>query len=153
MSRAQPSRRAEYRRFHAITTRWKDNDAFGHVNNVEYYSFFDTAVTAFLLERGLIRLGGDGPMTLVAETQCRYLRQVAFPDTVAVGMRIAHLGNSSVRYELAVFRGEEDMAAAEGHFVHVFVDRATGRPMPIPAATRAVLAELHTQGDERWTRG
>ena len=142
---AQPrpsiGRRGDYRVLRPITTRWMDNDAFGHVNNVVYYSYFDTAVTGWLAERRLIGLH-DGPMWMVAETQCRFLGEVAFPDLVSVGMRIGRLGTSSVRYELAVFRGEADAAAAEGHFVHVHVDRATRRPLVVPDAVRMMLAEL-----------
>ena len=142
---AEPStptgHRADYRAFRPITTRWMDNDAFAHVNNVTYYSYFDTAVTGWLAERTLIGLH-DGPMWMVAETQCRFLGEVAFPDLVTVGMRIGRLGTSSVRYELAVFRNDNGEAAAEGHFVHVHVDRATRRPAPIPDAIRATLSHL-----------
>lgn len=151
MSRPDPGRRAEYRRFHPITTRWEDNDVFGHVNNVVYYSFFDTAVTFFLLERGLLVREG-AVITVVAETRCRFLREIAFPDRVTVGLRVARLGGSSVRYELAVFRGDDDAASAEGHFVHVFVARDTMRPVPIPPAARAALSELLTEREEPWTR-
>ena len=118
-----------------------DNDVFGHVNNVTYYSYFDTAVTGWLAERGLIGLL-DGPMWMVAETGCRFLGEVAFPDLVSVGMRLGRLGMSSVRYEIAVFRNDEEQAAAEGHFVHVHVDRATRRPLAIPAAIRDMFATL-----------
>ncbi len=118
-----------------------DNDVFGHVNNVTYYSYFDTAVTGWLTERGLIGLH-DGPMWMVAETQCRFLGEVVFPDLVTVGIRLGRLGSSSVRYELAVFRGEAADAAAEGHFVHVHVDRATRRPVAVPDGIRALLLEL-----------
>lgn len=142
MTRPPPARRQQFRRFHPITTRWHDNDVFGHVNNVVYYSFFDTAVTSFLIERGLITLEGAGPVFVVVETGCRYRREIAFPDRVAVGMRVVRLGTSSVRYELAVFRNDEAEAAAEGHFVHVLVEREGMRPRPIPEAARAALAEL-----------
>jgi len=142
MTRQPPPRRDAFRRFERITTRWKDNDVFGHVNNVVYYSFFDTAVTRFLLERGIIDTEASPLITVVAETTCRYRRELAFPDQVTVGLRAAHLGRSSVRYELAIFRNDEDEAAAEGHFVHVFVGRDSMRPQPIPEAARAALAEL-----------
>ena len=131
-----------------------DNDAFGHVNNVTYYSYFDTAVTGWLAERGLIGLQ-DGPMWMVAETGCRFLGEVAFPELVTVGLRLGRLGTSSVRYELAVFRGDAQQAAAEGRFVHVHVDRATRRPAPIPEGIRAQLQALQmdrTRGDQTWTR-
>ena len=139
--RVQTIRRAGYTAFRPVTTRWMDNDVFGHVNNVTYYSYFDTAVTGWLHERGLIGLQ-DGPMWMVAETQCRFLGEVAFPDLVTVGMQLGRLGTSSVRYELAVFRGEAEEAAAAGHFVHVHVDRATRRPVAVPEAIRAVLMTL-----------
>ena len=142
--RAPAGRRADFRAFRPITTRWMDNDAFGHVNNVTYYSYFDTAVTGWLAERGLIGLQG-GPMWMVAETGCRFLGEVVFPDLVTVGMRLGRLGTSSVRYDLAVFRGEAAQAAAEGHFVHVHVDRATRRPVPVPAHVRELLLELQTR--------
>ncbi len=140
-TRTGASRRAEYRAFRTVTTRWMDNDAFGHVNNVLYYSFFDTAVTGWLTERGLIGFA-EGPMWMVAETGCRFLAEVAFPDAVSVGLRLGRLGSSSVRYELAVFRSADDLASAEGHFVHVHVDRATRRPTRIPDAMRTMIADL-----------
>ena len=135
------SRRADYRALRQITTRWMDNDVFGHVNNVTYYSYLDTAVTGWLAERRLIGLL-DGPMWVVAETQCRFLSEVAFPELVTVGLRLGRLGTSSVRYELAVFRDAAEEAAAEGHFVHVHVDRETRRPMAIPDDVRAMLHTL-----------
>jgi acyl-CoA thioester hydrolase len=141
MSRAPAPLREDFAAFRPITTRWMDNDVFGHVNNVAYYSFFDTAVTGWLGERGLIGLR-DGPMWMVAETGCRFLGEVAFPDPVTVGMRLGRLGSSSVHYRLAVFRAEAGQASAEGHFVHVHVDRATRRPQPIPETIRAALATL-----------
>jgi acyl-CoA thioester hydrolase len=141
-SRPAPSARSAFRRFQAISTRWNDNDVFGHVNNVVYYSFFDTAVTSFLLERRLIDIAASRGIFIVVETMCRFSREIAFPDAVTVGLRVAHIGQTSVRYELGVFRNEENEAAAEGHFVHVYVDRATMRPMPITEAGRAALAEL-----------
>ncbi len=134
--------RAEYRAFRPVTTRWTDNDVFGHVNNAGYYLFFDTAVTGWLLERGLMGLSA-GPMFVVAETGCRFLGEAAFPDMLAVGMRVARLGTSSVRWELAVFREGAATASAEGHFVHVHVDRDSRRPLPIPHGARAVLSGLH----------
>jgi len=142
VTRSPPARRADFRRFEAITTRWKDNDAFGHVNNVVYYSFFDTAVARFLLETGGMPRGPDGVLPVVAETLCRYHREIAFPDRVTVGLRVARIGQSSVRYEIGVFREDEDEAAAEGHFVHVYVDRAAMRPVPIPEDARQALARL-----------
>ena len=140
-TRSPAACRADFRAFRPITTRWMDNDAFGHVNNVTYYSYFDTAVTGWLAERSLVGLQ-DGPMWMVAETGCRFLGEVVFAGVVTVGVRLGGLGTSSVRYELAVFRGEADEASAEGHFVHVHVDRATRRPMPVPESIRGMLATL-----------
>ena len=122
--------------------RWADMDSFGHVNNVEYFSYFDTAVTYFELTEKVVDLY-NGPMNcVVAEVQCRYHRSVAFPDRVAVGLRVARIGGSSIRYEIGIFRNDEDEASAEGHFVHVFVERATQRPVPVPDASRAILNRI-----------
>lgn len=142
MSRPQPGTRSEYRYFHTITTRWMDNDVFRHVNNVVYFSFFDTAVTYWELAEGGVDLVDGDVHCVVAEVQCRYHASVAFPDLITVGLRVARLGTSSVRYELAIFRNEEDAAAAEGHFVHVFVQRGAQRPVPIPTVTRERLEKL-----------
>lgn len=142
MNRCNRARRADYRLFHAIATRWKDNDVYGHVNNVEYYSYFDTAVNFWLVSRNLLDLAESRLVGIVVETGCRFHAPIAFPDLVTVGVRVAKLGTSSVRYEAAVFRNEETEAAAEGHFVHVFVDRATMRPVPMPHEARQALAEL-----------
>ncbi len=142
MSRTPPGTRAEYKYFHQITTRWMDNDVFRHVNNVVYFSFFDTAVTYWELAEGGVDLVDGAVHCVVAEVQCRYHASVAFPDLITVGLRVARLGTSSVRYELAIFRNDEDAAAAEGHFVHVFVQRGEQRPVPIPAITRGRLEQL-----------
>jgi len=142
LTRRERPRRADYRYFQAVTTRWKDNDAFGHVNNVEYYSYFDTAVTFFLVEHGLIGTTGGEIITVVVETACRFHASVAFPDRVTVGVRVARIGTTSVRYEIAVFRNDEDLAAADGHFVHVYVERASMRPVPVPAESRAALGTI-----------
>lgn len=141
-ARPTPPRRDAYAHFTAISTRWSDNDAYRHVNNVVYYGFFDTAVNQHLIEAGALDLEHSPAVGLVVETQCRYHAPVSFPDRVTVGLRLAHLGTSSLRYELAVFRNDEDEAAAEGHFVHVYVDRATNRPVPLPAAVRAAVLPL-----------
>ncbi|MCS6855598.1 MAG: acyl-CoA thioesterase [Elioraea sp.] len=132
--------RAEYRWFLAIPTRWMDNDAFGHVNNVVYYSWFDTAVARFLMETGALQPLASEIVGYVVETQCRYFAPVAFPETVTAGLRVARIGNSSVRYEIGIFRQQDDSAAAEGHFIHAYVMRATNRPTPVPETMRAVLA-------------
>jgi acyl-CoA thioester hydrolase len=134
--------RAAFPHFLAIPTRWMDNDVYGHVNNVNYYSFFDTAVNRFLIERGVLDIHEGQVVGFVVETSCSYFSSIAFPDTVHVGVRVAKLGNSSVRYELALYRNDEALPAAAGHFVHVYVDRGSNRPVPIPDATRAVLQTL-----------
>jgi len=137
-----PARRDAYALFTAISTRWSDNDAYRHVNNVVYYGFFDTAVNQHLIEAGVLDVDQSPTVGLVVETQCRYFAPVSFPDRVTVGLRVAHLGNSSLRYELGVFRNDEEVAVAEGHFVHVYVDRASNRPVPLPAAVRAAVGPL-----------
>ncbi|SRR5260370_22648789 len=134
--------RDEYPHFLRIETRWADNDVYGHVNNAAYYSFFDTAVNRFLLDRGVLDLSRSPVFGVVVETGCRFASSLAFPDAIDVGVRVAKLGNSSVRYELALFRAGEAEPAATGHFVHVYVDRATRRPVPIPAEVRAALRPL-----------
>jgi acyl-CoA thioester hydrolase len=142
MSRAAPGKRGDYHWFHAITTRWMDNDVFQHVNNVNYFSYFDTAVTYYEMTEKVVGLL-DGPVhCVVAEVTCRYHSSLAFPDRVTVGVRVATIGRSSVRYELAIFRNDEDVAAAEGHFIHVFVERGVQRPVPIPDAARAKLERI-----------
>jgi acyl-CoA thioester hydrolase len=145
MHRQPPGRRAEYRWFHKITTRWMDNDVFRHVNNVNYFSFFDTAVTYFEMTAGVVDLL-EGPVhCVVAEVMCRYHASVAFPDCITVGIRVVRIGGSSVRYEIGVFRNDDDAAAAEGYFVHVFVDRATQRPALVPEALRGILQRIACQ--------
>jgi acyl-CoA thioester hydrolase len=140
--RQPPGRRADYHWFHAITTRWMDNDVFQHVNNVNYFSYFDTAVTYYEMSEGVVGLL-DGPVhCVVAEVMCRYHSSLSFPDRVTVGVRVVNIGRSSVRYDLAVFRNDEDIAAAEGHFVHVFVERDSQRPVAIPDEARNKLLRL-----------
>ncbi|WP_240334396.1 acyl-CoA thioesterase [Sphingobium estronivorans] len=140
--RAIRGRRDSYVQWRSITTRWKDNDVYGHVNNVEYYSYFDTAVNAMLIERGLLDPQSSPVIGLVVETGCRYFAPVSFPETIDAGVRVAKLGSSSVRYEIGLFKASEDEAVAEGHFVHVYVDRAQRRPTPLPEELRACLATL-----------
>lgn len=136
------SSRSDYRAMRAIPTRWMDNDAYGHVNNVVYYSWFDTAVNAWLVESGLLDIQHGNPIGLVVETGCRYHRSVAFPETVEAHLRVARLGNSSVRWEVGLFTHPHDAPAAEGHFVHVYVDRVTRRPLALPEAWRQALSPL-----------
>jgi len=134
--------RGDYRHFLPIVTRWMDNDLYGHINNVVYYSFFDTVVNRYLIEGGFLDPARSEVIGLVVETGCRYAKAVAFPEPVTAGLRVAHMGKSSVRYEVALFRGDEDDAAAEGHFIHVYVERATRRPTPLPEALHKLLAPL-----------
>ena len=137
--RRGPEPRAAYAAFRPITTRWMDNDVYGHVNNVVYYSFFDTAVNGLLMEAGVLDIHAGEVIGLVVETQCNYFAPIAFPQPVTAGVRVAQLGRSSVRYEIALYAGDAPASAAAGHFVHVYVDRATRRPVPLPEPLRAVL--------------
>ncbi len=125
-----------------ITTRWMDNDVFGHVNNVNYYSFFDTAVCQFLVGAGILSWPNAAHFMVVAESSCRYHSELAFPDAVTAGLGVRRLGTSSVRYEIGIFRGEADLASADGYFVHVCMDAARRRPAPLPDAWRRALAPL-----------
>jgi len=143
--RSLPTERAAYPRLQTITTRWMDNDVYGHVNNVVHYSFFDTAVNRWLIEQGALDIHGGAVIGLVVETHCNYFEPIAFPQTVHAGLRVAHLGRSSVRYELGLFADDAPRAAAVGHFVHVYVDRLTRRPVPLPPAILAALAPLQVQ--------
>lgn len=126
----------------ALPTRWMDNDSYGHVNNVNYYSFFDTAVNRYLIDRGVLDIHKDDIVGFVVETGCSYFSSISFPDVIHVGVRVAKLGNSSVRYEIALYRNDEELPSAAGHFVHVYVDRRSNKSVPIPEATRAVLQTL-----------
>jgi len=142
MSQATPDTRAAYRHFRCIPTRWMDNDVYGHVNNVVYYSYFDTVVNQYLVEEGVLHIEASPVIGLVVETGCRYFAPITFPDVVYAGLRVARLGNSSVRYEIAIFRNEELTACAQGHFVHVYVDRLSRRPTALPDDLRAALARI-----------
>ena len=140
--RPQALPRSAYRAFRAIGTRWSDNDVYGHVNNVVYYSWFDTAVNAHLIEQGALDIHAGPVIGLVIETQCNYFAPLAVPQTVWAGLRVAHLGSSSVRYEVGLFADGEDLAAACGHFVHVYVDRETRRPVSLPDVLKTTLETL-----------
>jgi len=142
MTRPPPTTRADYAWFNAISLRWNDLDMFGHVNNAEFYGYFDTAVVSFLLSTGDFTPQQSGLGMVVAESGCRYLAEVNFGSGIEVGLRVAHLGTSSVRYELGVFANGSDTASADGHFVHVFIDRAVMRPTPIPDRLRSHLASI-----------
>ncbi|MFM0161141.1 MULTISPECIES: acyl-CoA thioesterase [Paraburkholderia] len=139
--------RDAYRHFLSIPTRWMDNDVYGHVNNVVYYSYFDTVVNEYLLRMGVLDFEHGEAIGLVVETQCNYFSSVAFPDRVDAGLRVARLGSSSVRYEVGLFREGEAEPAAQGHFVHVYVDRIARRPMHLSDAMRAALAPLTVAAD------
>jgi acyl-CoA thioester hydrolase len=141
-AKPQPEPRSAYRAFRTISTRWMDNDAYGHVNNVVYYSWFDTVVNAHLIEQGVLDIHHGDTIGLVIETQCNYFASVAFPQTVEAGLRVARIGQSSVRYEVGLFVQGEPLTAAKGHFIHVYVDRANRRPTPLPAPLKAVLESL-----------
>ncbi|MBL0406062.1 acyl-CoA thioesterase [Microvirga aerilata] len=134
--------RAAFRLFRPIATRWMDNDAYGHVNNVHYYSYFDTAVNGWLVEQGLLAIAESPVVGLVVESGCTYFESVAFPDALEAGLAVDHLGRSSVRYRIGIFKACAAQAAAQGHFVHVYVDRATQRSVEIPPSTREALKQL-----------
>ena len=138
----QPERRTAYKVFRTLGTRWMDNDAYGHVNNVVYYSWFDTAVNAYLIEQGVLDIHHGETIGLVIETQCNYFSPLAFPQTVEAGIRVARLGSSSVRYEVGLFAQGEPLTAAKGHFIHVYVDKQTRRPVPLPFNLKTVLETL-----------
>ena len=140
--REAPSRRTEYTRFHAIQPLWNHLDAFGHVNNAEFYAYFDTAIVALLIEIGALTVRGGALAALVVESGARYHREVFFGDVLSVGVAIARLGTSSIHYRIGVFRNDETEAAVDGHFVHVVVDRTDHRPTPIPPEVRAALEAL-----------
>jgi acyl-CoA thioester hydrolase len=142
MARVEPHRLADYPHRQAITTRWMDNDAYGHVNNAVHYSYFDTVVNAWLIGRGALDLEGGAVIGLVVETGCHYFAALTYPDTVTAALRVAHVGRSSVRYEVALFAPGAETAAAQGHFVHVYVDRASRRPVQIPPVLHAALDPL-----------
>ena len=134
--------RDHYRHFLTIPTRWMDNDVYGHVNNVVYYSYFDTVVNKFLIEQGQLDYSKGKVVGLVVETKCQYFAPIAFPDVVVAGIRVAHIGTSSVRYEIGLFKNDEDNPAAEGHFVHVYVTRSGNKPTPLSTQMRFVLAKI-----------
>jgi acyl-CoA thioester hydrolase len=134
--------RDRYPHFLSIPTRWKDNDIYGHVNNVEYYSFFDTVICTYLIRAGGLDIHRAPVIGVAVESKCTFRRSIAFPDVVEAGLRIGRLGNSSARYEIGLFREGEDEIAAHGYFVHVFVTRDTQKPVPIPDPIRAALEKL-----------
>ncbi|MDM0046374.1 thioesterase family protein [Variovorax dokdonensis] len=143
-TRPTPHPRSHYSVFRDISTRWMDNDLYGHVNNVVYYSWFDTAVNAHLIEQGALDIHRGAVVGFVVETQCNYFAPLAFPQLVQAGIRVAHMGTSSIRYEVGLFAEGAETAAAQGHFVHVYVDRASQRPVPLPETLRDAALSLQT---------
>ena len=139
---APRSPRNAFPHFLSLATRWMDNDVYGHVNNVQYYSYFDTAVNHYLIQSGWLDIQQGDVIGLVVETKCTYHASIAFPDELEIGLRVEHLGNSSVRYGIGVFRKGEQKAVAEGYFVHVYVDRARNTPVKLPENLRLVLTPL-----------
>lgn len=142
MSKPVPQQRSAYPYLRDITTRWMDNDVYGHVNNVIYYSWFDTVVNGWLLEHKLLDFDQCPTVGLVVDTHCSYFSSIAFPDLVRAGLRVARLGSSSVCYEVGLFANDNTTASAQGHFVHVYVDRVTRRPVPLPKALHEALETL-----------
>ena len=142
----QPESRAAYVHFMTLDTRWNDNDAYGHINNIVYYAFFDTAINRHLIEARCLDIQRSKVIGLAVESQCQYFKPIAYPDVVHVGLRVARLGTSSVRYELGLFANADDVASAQGHFVHVYVDRETNRPAPIPDHVRRTLQAIVPPG-------
>lgn len=145
-AREAPLDRLAFNRFVPLTTRWSDNDSYGHLNNVVYYALFDTAVNALLIEAGLLDPATSPVIGLVVESRCRFFSSLAFPDPIEVGVAVEHLGRSSVRYRLAVFKAGSAQAAAQGGYTHVYVERAGGRPAPIPDGHRRLMQGLVSQG-------
>ncbi len=141
-SKPQPEPRQNFKHFSVIPTRWMDNDVYGHVNNVNYYSYFDTAVNKHLIEEGALNIQESPVIGLVVETQCNYFASIAFPDTIEAGIRVSKIGNSSVRYEIGLFKEGEDMCAAKGHFIHVYVERVTNKPTSLPEKLKDVVTQL-----------
>jgi acyl-CoA thioester hydrolase len=142
MARPTPQTRAAYPHHQPITTRWMDNDAYGHVNNVVYYSFFDTVVNTWLVRGGVLDIEASPVVGFVVETGCNYFSPLTYPEEVTAGLRVAHVGRSSVRYEIALFGEGSDIAAAQGHFVHVYVDRKTQRPVELPEKLRRAVEAI-----------
>ena len=140
--RARPEAREAYRHFRRLSTRWMDNDVYGHLNNVVYYSLFDTAVNGYLIDAGALEIQRSEVIGLVVETHCSYFASIEFPTAIDAGLRVARIGASSVRYEVGLFAEGQPTTAARGHFIHVYVDRATRRPAPLPEALRRALEGL-----------
>lgn len=142
VERPQPLTRAAFPHFFEIQTRWMDNDIYGHVNNAVYYSYFDTTVNRYLIDTGVLDLQSGPIIGLAVETACSYFKEIAFPDKISSGLRVTHIGRTSVRFEVALFRNDDTLAAAQGHFVHVYVDRTTRQPAELPPLMRRQLKSL-----------
>lgn len=141
-ARSQPAARGRFPHFHIIPTRWMDNDVYGHVNNVVYYSYFDTLINRYLIDEGGLDFKHGGVVGIAVETTCRFHKSFAYPENIEAGLAVGHLGTSSVRYEIGLFAAGEEAARADGHFVHVFVERETMRPVPIGDQMRTALQRL-----------
>ncbi len=142
MSRPQPLPLSDFRHVTEITTRWMDNDVYGHVNNAVYYSFFDTTVSGYLLNSGAVNFNDSTVIGLAVESKCSYFAPIAFPDRVRGALKVGHLGTSSVRYDVGIFRNDEQTASAQGYFIHVYVDRTTNKPVPLPEKLKAALTPI-----------
>lgn len=146
MQKPQAGVRGDYQHFMVLPTRWMDNDIYGHINNVQYYSYFDTVVNRFLIDRKLLDIHHGEVIGLTVESHCNYFSSAAFPDAIEAGLRIAHLGRSSVRYEIGLFIEARQRCIAQGHFIHVYVQRDSGKPVELPQDLRAGLSVLQADG-------
>jgi acyl-CoA thioester hydrolase len=142
MERQPPRKRDEYFHFLTITTRWMDNDIYGHINNVQYYSYFDTVINRFLIDQQVLDIHAGEVIGLAVESHCNYFSSAAFPEDIEAGLRVAHLGRSSVRYEIGLFTSKHEEAIAQGHFVHVYVNRQSNLPVELPGDLRESLTKL-----------
>jgi acyl-CoA thioester hydrolase len=142
MAKTSPLNRDEFPAFRNLQTRWADNDAYGHMNNVVHYALFDTAINGWLIDLELLDISNGQTVGLVVETKCSYFSEMAFPDKIVAGIRIGHLGSSSVRYEIALFRNDDEIAAAQGYFVHVYVNRETRKSEALPKNWRLALEDF-----------
>jgi|SRR5690625_2012007 len=142
MSRSQPQPRSQFKVFMPMQTRWSDNDVYGHINNVVYYSYFDTAVNQFLIEQGLLDIQHSQIIGLVVATQCEYFKSIAYPDALEIGIAVTRLGRSSVHYELGVFQQGHDTCCALGKFVHVYVDKSSLKPQPLNQQMTRALTRI-----------
>jgi len=142
MTRPAPEPRSAFRHFQAMPTRWSDNDVYGHVNNSVYYFFFDTLVNEWLIHQGLLEIGKSDTVGLVVGTSCNFFAPITFPDIIHGGLRVAKIGSSSVTYEIGLFKNDDDMCSAKGHFVHVYVEETSRRPVPLPDNMRTALESI-----------